>query len=262
MAFEDTFATRTQKLLTNPKENIKNIIPFIKSRVLPYYRSFLETIRVYHLSKPYCGHDELLQFIKEKDGFFVECGGNDGYGNDPTYYLEKKFGWTGLIVEPLPIHKLCKNNRRRSKVYNCAVSSFSNTKPTITLIDCNAMSFIEGSIENSTDWIEAGERTQKIKAKHITVSVFPVQKLIDEYFELLTKRKIDLFVADVEGHELDVLKGLDFTKNSPSLVLLEIHTEEKLVEITSYLEERSYVLMKEIGHHDYIFKLTPKSELI
>jgi hypothetical protein len=34
----------------------------------------------------------------------------------------------------------------------------------MNMVDCNAMSFISGSIENESEWIEAGEKTQKIKS--------------------------------------------------------------------------------------------------
>ena len=255
MAFDDTFTSRVNMLIREPKKGLKKIIPFLKSRLTPLYRTSLELFGIMRLSKPYCGHDELLKIINKREGFFVECGGNDGYGNDPTYYLEKALNWNGIIVEPLPIHTLCMKNRSHSTVYNCAVSSFENSNSHISLIDCNAMSFIEGSIENATEWIAAGEKTQNIKAKKITVPVFPVQKIINEHFTRKGVEKIDLFVADVEGHELEVLQGLDFTKNSPSFLLLEIHTTEKLNEISAYVAGKNYFLIGEIGHRDYIFGL-------
>ena len=217
-------------------------------------------VGVSKLSTPYCGHDELLKYISFSNGFFVECGGNDGYSNDPTYYLEKKLGWKGLIAEPLPIYKLCQKNRKASVVYNCAVGSFSEKNKTISFVDCNAMSFVEGSIPNAKEWIHAGERTQSIEARTITVPIRPVQSLIDEYQQSHPIQKIDLLVGDVEGYELAVIQGLDFKKNSPTWILLEIHEVDRKNTIEKYLLEKNYSYFATIGHHDHLFKIKYSNE--
>lgn len=256
MAFEDTYSTRIKSLIKDPKNGIKKIIPFIKSRTSPHYRSFLEFLNIYYKATPYTNHDELLKFVNYKKGFFVQCGGNDGYGNDPTYYLEKVLGWRGIIVEPLPVYSLCKKNRPKSVVYNCAVGPFGLKKDeTVTFVDCNAMSFVEGSIDNQEEWIAAGERTQNIKAKKITVPIKPIQNLIEDYLTKHKIKEIDLFVADTEGYEFQILCGLDFSKNSPKYILLEIHKDAELEKITKYLGERGYILSKSLQQRDFLFAL-------
>ena len=35
-------------------------------------------------------------------GTFLEVGGNDGYSQSNTYYLEKHRAWHGILIEPLP----------------------------------------------------------------------------------------------------------------------------------------------------------------
>lgn len=258
MAFEDTYVTRLKSLLKDPKNGIKKITPFIKSRTDPYYRTFLETLHIYTYTKPYYNHEALLPYVGFRNGFFVQCGGNDGYSNDPTYHLEKVFGWKGIIVEPLPIYKLCKKNRPNSVVYNCATGPFTNKKDeTAVFIDCNAMSFVEGSLdeEQTKEWIKGGERSQQIKAKRIIVPIKPVQELIDEYVKTHGKQTIDLFVADTEGYEFSILQGLDFSKNSPHYILLEIHKDSELEKITNLLKQNNYTLLKIFEQRDFLFTL-------
>lgn len=253
MAFEDTYTMRVRSLLGDPRGNVKKIIPFASSRIKPYCRMFLEVLHVYHLAKPYSNHIELLPFVNFRDGFFVQCGGNDGYSNDPTYYLEKVLGWKGIIAEPLPIYRLCEKNRPSSTVYNCAVGSFDNPNKSTSFVDCNAMSFVAGSIDNDKEWIEAGERTQKITAKLISVPISPVQELIDSYLAAHISKKIDLFVADTEGYELEILRGLDFNMNRPTYILLEIHKDSELVNISEFLNTKGYKMLKEFKQRDFLF---------
>ena len=41
-------------------------------------------------------------FGRQRKGFFIEAGAYDGEMISNKLYLEKKMGWTGLLVEPNP----------------------------------------------------------------------------------------------------------------------------------------------------------------
>lgn len=242
-------------LLKNPKTEYKKILPYLKSRVFFYKKKFYEFLKIDKLSKPYPGHQKILKYLDFEDGFFIECGANDGYFQDPTYYLEKFKNWRGILVEPLPkVFKNCLKNRKRSKVYNYALVSPDFSKKIITLCDCNAMTVVKGSFEGYENWIKSGEIAQNIISQEIEVSAKTLQSLIDEYFNRYGKRKIDLLVADVEGYELEVLKGLDFNKNTPEYLLIEMQTEERKIEIEKYISRFGYNLIEEVGNRDFLYK--------
>lgn len=241
--------------MSNPTQNFKKIIPFVKSRIELYRRDIFELFGLDKFSKPYTGHKKILEYIDNKKGFFVVCGGNDGYFQDPTYFLEKFKGWNGIIVEPLPIGELCRRNRKKSYVYRVALVPQGFDKNLIEFIDCNAMSFIKGSIDNEDEWVRQGQESQKIVAKKIVVPARTLQSIIDEYKGKTDfYGKIDLMVVDVEGYELEVLKGLDFEKNHPVHILVEAHTIEKLKVIKEFLAQKNYRLLDEMGHKDYLFE--------
>ena len=42
---------------------------------------------------------KLEKYLNYRDGYFIECGANDGYSQSNTYFLEKKLNWRGLLVE-------------------------------------------------------------------------------------------------------------------------------------------------------------------
>jgi FkbM family methyltransferase len=226
------------------------------SRTQPYTRPIFGRIGNNTILKPAVEHDEFIKYFNYRNGFFLECGGHDGYGNDPTYYLEKVLGWKGIIAEPLPIFKLCKKNRKKSTVYNCAIGSFEQGNTTISFNHCDCMSFVSGSIDNPEEWVSGAERAQNIKSKIIEVPIRPFQELIDDYFSLHGSRKIDLLVVDTEGSELAVLQGIDFSKNSPEYVMVEAHTLERKEAIEKYLQKKKYALLAEFSDHDFLFKVT------
>jgi hypothetical protein len=89
------------KLIRHPKSNYNKVIPYLKYIVTLYKRKIFEQFGSDEFSKPYAGHDKLLEIINFKNGFCIEVGGNDGYFHSPTYYLERFKGWRGVLVEPL-----------------------------------------------------------------------------------------------------------------------------------------------------------------
>lgn len=253
MAYYETNLDRIKKLISNPQRNINKIIPFLKSRLFPYKRDVYEFFGQDKYSKPYLGHDDILNYLKKRNGFFVQCGGSDGYGSDPTYFLEKFRGWTGIIVEPTSVHRLCQKSRKKSCVYNYAAVPFGYEKETIPFMDCYGMSIVKDSIENQDEWLRSGEKTQQIETKEILAKAKTIQKIIDEYFQSFPLRKIDLFVADVEGYEINVLKGLDFEKNPPNYLLIEICKEERKREIDEFLFAKGYKLLKKLATDDFLY---------
>ena len=44
---------------------------------------------------------KMLEFINYENGFFIECGANDGVDQSNTWYYEKNLNWSGILIEPL-----------------------------------------------------------------------------------------------------------------------------------------------------------------
>ena len=79
--------------------------------------------------------------------------------------------------------------------------------------------------------------------------------------------RIDFFSLDVEGYELNVLKGLDMKKYRPFFILIEIYEKDK-EEIMNYMTDNEYDLICNLSdfnlqnnpywdgtHNDYLFKI-------
>ena len=72
------------------------------------------------LEKYHISWDAIDQFLKKTNlfnkspGFFVEAGAYDGEFLSNTLYLERRLGWTGLLIEPDEVlyQRLLSKNRK------------------------------------------------------------------------------------------------------------------------------------------------------
>ena len=45
---------------------------------------------------------KLLQYINYNNGFYIECGANDGVDQSNTWHFEKFKNWHGILIEAHP----------------------------------------------------------------------------------------------------------------------------------------------------------------
>lgn len=211
-------------------------------------------------SDPYCSVNckkepitkRILEYVSEiENGFYIEAGSYDGVFQSNTKFLEEEYNWTGILIEPSPktFLDLERNRPNNICVNKCLVSS---TYPFNT---------ITGSFDNGP--MSSVNNMRNIEnAKMIEVKTTTLTKILD-YYDV---PKIDFFSLDVEGYELEVLKGLDMTRFRPTYMLIEIYENDKET-IINYLAENNYILLENITnynifdnpgwdrtHNDYLFK--------
>ena len=87
-------------------DNLRNKIHFYLEKVFrnKSWESDLNLENVIKFSKSENGQDifALLSSNFSRDKIFIEIGAYDGITFSNTYLLEKKFGWTGILVECIP----------------------------------------------------------------------------------------------------------------------------------------------------------------
>ena len=178
-------------------------------------------------------------FDNKPDGFFVDVG-----ANNPTtimsqsHHLEQMLNWSGILVEPNPIFaKLARENRPNSFMFEGACVD-TDDHPNLTLYiplkDGREMD-VHAGIDKNIDDFSYSEH------KEITVAARTLNSILKE----AGATEIDLLSIDVEGAELQVLKGLDINKYKPKLILLE----DKHLYLTKhrFLKKRGYRLIKRTG---------------
>ncbi len=135
-----------------------------------------------------------LFFQNQEGGVFVECGANNGYAGSITWWFENKKSWSGVLIEPNP---RCffglTQNRPNCVNLNLALSNTRGHSTFKVPTDGSRGPFTgRGSLELSFD-----SRPTEI----YEVSTDTYKNVLGDL------EKIDLFVLDVEGHEMEVLDG-------------------------------------------------------
>jgi FkbM family methyltransferase len=193
------------------------------------------------------GEDELLFkiFQEKSNGFCIEVGANNGIDDSTSLFFEK-LGWKCILVEPNPV--LCRQLRdvRHALIYECAVSN-ENTTVTLHVVEGTPRS--HGMSTISTDAIVH----ERIK-KHGFVSV-PVRVQTMTLNQILDDARVDAgidFVSiDVEGHELEVLRGFSIEKWRPTIMLIEDNSNFVNTAVGDYLKRFGYVKFKRTGVNDW-----------
>ena len=217
-------------------------------------RSVAEFCGIQRLSKPglYGLDDKLSRHLDFRDGFFVECGANDGFRQSNTYYLERFRNWSGLLVEPVPeLHARCRKLRPRSTCMQCALVAPDHPSSEIGICYAGLMTVTEGAFrdeERARRHVEEGLRLQGLTGRELNVPACTLSGLLDR---LGMSRPIDFFSLDVEGFEQEVLRGIDFGRHRPRYILVEARDPEAVHDMLA----AHYRMVERLTHHDYLFVL-------
>ncbi len=196
---------------------------------------------------------KILEYIDYNGGYFVELGANDGIRQSNTKHLELYKGWSGVLIEPSPSQfaKLQKSRSKRSKFFNCACVSFDFPKTTIKLMYSNLMSVaLEGEIDIADPVAHAKTGESYSDKEKVYVFLSPARTLQSILEEVKSPQLIDLLSLDVEGGELEVLRGIDFEHTNFKYIVLETRSISK---VRGFLELRNYREIAKLSHHDYLF---------
>lgn len=193
------------------------------------------------------GEDRILAeiFNGKKQGLCIEVGANDGINDSNTMYFES-IGWNCILIEPNPV--LCKMIRASRSATLVEVAASDKNGETSLFVAEGAQRAHGVSTINSAE-----EALNKIKSYGFTYSEVKVntRTLNDILESLKVDRQIDFVSVDVEGHEMEVLKGFSIEKWKPTVILLEDNTNCEKADVRNYLKAFGYHPFKRTGVNDW-----------
>jgi FkbM family methyltransferase len=192
------------------------------------------------------GEDRILSrmFKDKQKGSCVEIGANDGLHGSTTLYFERR-GWDCVLVEPNPV--LCARLRetRSAQVFECAASSESGTA---------AMQMAEGpGLSHAVSTLCTGEEADRTLREHGVVAR-PVEvptRTLDEILRESKLESVDFMSIDVEGFELEVLKGFSLGEWRRTILIVEDNSGLRDSRVRSYLAEHGYRRFLRTGVNDW-----------
>jgi len=160
----------------------------------------------------FSGVDVIIENIfRDKDrGLYIDVGCQHPIKNNNTYILNKK-GWKGINID-LDKDNIDLFNISRPNDENVNIA-ISNKISEVDLFFYHKKSPIN-TIEKKISDYQNAKVTQVKKIKTDTLN-----NII--YASKYNNSKFDLLSIDVEGHELQVLQGLDFDRYSPDVIIVE-----------------------------------------
>jgi FkbM family methyltransferase len=202
---------------------------------------------------------KLESYFPYKNGYFVELGANDGVSQSNTKYFELFKNWRGVLIEPHPgkFSECRKNRSKRSKCINAACVSSSYTGDSIQLLYSNLMTI---ALEGESDIQDRNQHAEwggdfLTKSEIVYEFSAPSRTLEAILLACHAPSTIDFLSLDVEGNEIEVLKGLDLTNRCFKYILVE---SRELNTITGYLMPFGYAFVEQLSPHDYLFRFTQK----
>ena len=170
----------------------------------------------------------ILNYFKDKKGWFLDIGAYDGITYSNTHALAL-LGWRGVCIEPTSnaYRKLRKLYKGYYKIYcyNFAITSDNGTS-LIYENDDGLATLVEGELER---WKSAPEYKFK-KATCFTLT-FPRFYSKNEY-------KYKFINIDAEGMDYDILKMMDLKKLGCEMLCIEWNLHQDLKEkFTDYVKQ-------------------------
>lgn len=180
------------------------------------------------------GVDALISPYLPEIGYAAEVGANDGVSGSNAKHFEDK-GWTVVCVEPNP--RLAEIGRKNRKLWREVACGSVQAKGVPFTIVWN---YPWGSFSGfHTHEVPSNLNAPDFKGQDVvTVNMDTLNHILED----CKFPRLDLLTIDVEGHELEVLKGIDLDRWRPKIIVAEAWDKKAQDSITEHLVPYSYVL--------------------
>lgn len=192
-----------------------------------------------------------LFFSNAATGRYVEVGANDPKVFSQTWHLEQ-LGWTGVLVEPIP--ELC--DRLRAARPDSTVVQAACGRPEDRGTGSFAVAADQAQSALQRDRLDFRTDIQRVE----NVSVVTLDDILDKH----AGPPLDFVSIDVEGMQLDVLRGFSLVRHRPRLLLIEDHLTDLATH--RHIQNQGYRLVKRTGLNNWyvprqtLFTLTSSRE--
>jgi FkbM family methyltransferase len=233
----------------------------VAKTLAPYPVLFRGTRALFRILAGIRGEESYLLEIARRhaDVFFLQIGANDGVMEDDLHTIVRRFGWRGLLLEPL------------REYYDRLVVNYAGASNLIfdnrALADEDGprkMFHVRASSGELPEWctgLGSLSRDSVLKYRREVPQV--EANLVEETVECVTFAslvaqhgidRIDVIVCDAQGYDLEILRQIDFHRFHPELVIYEQN-------LLSEQDKRSAITLLE-GHGYKVRRIGPNNAAV
>lgn len=230
-------------------KNIINLIIFsVKYNGVKVFPKILNGPKYY--SQHNQDHIIYNTFFKDKsDGVFVDIGANHPININNTLFFEEK-GWSGYAFEPIAAYKELWEKERVANFYNFVVSDVDGN------VDFTVVSR-EGKEFEWVDMLSHVSIPENEMSPHDFNEISVASITLKKFFADNKIKNIDYMSIDVEGHEMNVLKGIDWNMCNISVISIENNVEGYnslgADSIRKFMKEKGYKFYARVWGLDDIY---------
>jgi FkbM family methyltransferase len=179
-------------------------------------------------------------FPEETNGFFLDVGSGHGTIGSNTKALEER-GWTGICVDPFPTHM----DGRTCQMVKAVVSRVAGQT-----VKFHTHAGLGGIADTLGRWKEEASKSPAVELTTVTLA------------EILDRAKAPTFIhflsLDIEGAELDALRGIPLDRYRFGAMAIEHNEEEpKRTNILRFLEAHGYRRTHSFRQDDFYAPVSP-----
>lgn len=173
-----------------------------------------------------------FRHLRGRRGVYLDIAANDPVYISNTWFFDRCLNWSGVCVEANPRYVSELRARRECDIVPTCVGDRDGER--VKFI----MALGLGGIKETNKNDKALLYSKNINQGSMTMTCSTMKTELQKR----NVSKIDYLSLDVEGHELNVLKGIDWNAVNISVITIEIESKDMETKISRFLLNKGYYI--------------------
>jgi FkbM family methyltransferase len=199
-----------------------------------------------------------MVYAGKRGGYFIEAGAGDGLWISNTLLLERRYGWSGILIEPTSAFAALQRNRPGCICDNSGLASEAGMITMVEIYDRGQAAISPAAQDNlllsrSTKGTRPADLATMnsywgVAKRQYSIKARPLADVLTAH---RAPKRIDYLSLDVEGFEFEILRLFPFDEYEFGCLTVE----RPPAELHSLLAGKGYVFRGRLGE-DHAYTLT------